>query len=81
MPATYFGVDEDEYVAYCFNQVVTYVGKFIENKMEEASAKAKNSKSAESAKQRILNRYLAMDGKPKKVSQASSYMDPAAMIL
>lgn len=74
-PADYFGVD-DEYVAYCFNQAVTYVGKFIESKMDEASAKAKNEKASTAARQRILNRYLSMDGKPKK----QAFMDPALLI-
>lgn len=75
-PAAYFGVD-DEYVAYCFNQAVTYVGKFIEGKMDEASAKAKSEKASVAARQRILTKYLSMDGKRKK----PQFMDPAQFLM
>ena len=74
-------MDDDEYVVYCFNQAVTYVGQMINHKMDEASAKAKNQKSADGARQRVLDKYLAMDGKPKEQGKASGFMDPAAMIL
>jgi hypothetical protein len=73
-------VDDDEYVAYCFNQAVTYVGKFIDSKVEEAGEKAKNAKAAEGARQRVLDKYLAMNGKAKPESNNSGFMDPAAMI-
>jgi hypothetical protein len=69
-PSVLLGVD-DEYVAYCLNQAVTYFGKSVEAKMDKAAARAKNEKSAQAARQRVLDSIL----KPK--SKGSGFADPA----
>lgn len=72
-PAELIGVD-DEYTAYCLNQAVSYVGKFIDGEMDKASDKAKTTKAAESARQRVLDKYLTPSTGGK-----SGFMDPAGM--
>lgn len=72
-PADYIGVD-DEYLAFCLNQAVAYAGKFIENAMEEAAGKAKTTKAAQAARDRVLKKYLSKPG------ERSQFMDPAVFM-
>lgn len=73
-PSTLLGVD-DEYAAYCLNQAVAYVGKFIDGEMDKAASGAKNEKAAASARDRVLKHYL--DARPDK--STSRFADPAMM--
>ena len=67
---------DDDYVAYCLNQAVTYVGKLIESEMETAGSKAKTAKAAEAARSRVLDKYLSKGSGNKK----PQFMDPALMM-
>lgn len=73
-PSDLLGI-EDDYVAYCLDQAVGYVGRTIEAELEKAGSGAKNEEEAEWKRKLVLDRYLGEEDKP----QRGLYADPAAM--
>jgi hypothetical protein len=65
---------EDDYVAYCLDQAVGYLGRSIEAELGRVEAKSESE--AEAKRQRVLERFL-YDEKTKPTRGA--YADPAAM--
>jgi len=69
-PSSLVGLADDEYVAYCFDQAVGYVGRRIENELE--SVEGKNDAEIKHKREIVLSRYFS-DNK------VSGFADPAAM--
>lgn len=66
-PAEMIGLQND-YVAYCFDDVVYTWGVFVENEMEKASKNAKKAEQREKIRNQTLNRLLQ---KPDEVQYKS----------
>jgi hypothetical protein len=66
---------EDDYVAYCLDEAVGYLGTTIENELEQAGQKpSKDAQKIKIARERVVKKHFGdiRGAKPKK------YADPAA---
>jgi hypothetical protein len=62
------------YVAYCFDEAVTFFGLQLENMLDKATYKPdKESRKMEAAQQRILDQVFGT------TKQGSGFADPALM--
>ncbi len=72
-PSSILGLTPGSYEAYCLDQAVWYFGSQVQNELESAGQeKAKGQGKVESARKRVLNKYLS-DGNTK-----GQFADPAA---
>lgn len=68
---------ENAYVAYCFDQVATYYGSWVENQLEKVGEKlTAKERSLRDARQKRLESLL--HDEPEKAMK-SAFADPAAM--
>jgi hypothetical protein len=65
---------EDEYLAYCLDQAVGYVGRAIEAELEKIEAKTESE--SEHKRKLVFDRFFGEDDKPGQ----GLYADPAMMI-
>lgn len=65
---------EDEYVAYCLDQAIGYIGRAIEGELEKIEAKTEQE--AEQKRKLVFERFFGDESKPSR----GLYADPAAMI-
>lgn len=64
----------DDYVAYCLDQAVGYLGRAIEGELSRVEAKT--DAEAMAKRQRVLDRFFDDETKPSR----GSFADPAAML-
>jgi len=70
------GLTSGSYEAYCLDQATWYLGITITGELEQAGEKkVKGQAAKESARKRVLSKYLGTDGDSTK----GQYADPAAM--
>jgi len=66
---------EDVYVAYCFDQAVSYLGSVIEGELNDAGHKpSKDEGQIRFARERVYQKYFG-DAK----EEAKGFADPAAL--
>ena len=66
----------DEVACYCFNRAVSLFGNAVDNDINAAIDKAKNSKAARAAAHRTLLKWLNQDGNVRGM-----YKDPAKVVM
>lgn len=72
-PSTLVDIGMSNYVAYCFDEAVTFFGLKLENMLDEAGHKPdKESRRIENAQKRVLDKVLG-------AQQGSGFADPATM--
>lgn len=65
---------EDEYVAYCLDQAVGYIGRSLESELEKVESKT--PQEAEWKRKKIFARFFGEEDKPSR----GLYADPVAML-
>lgn len=65
---------DDEYVAYCFDQAVGYIGRAIDAELDKVESK--NQSEAEYKRRLVFERFFGEEDKPSR----GLYADPAAMM-
>lgn len=65
---------DDEYVAYCFDQAVGYIGRAIDAELDKVESKTQSE--AEYKRKLVFERFFGDEDKPSR----GLYADPAAMM-
>lgn len=65
---------DDEYVAYCFDQAVGYIGRAIDAELDKVESKTQSE--AEYKRKLVFERFFGEENKPSR----GLYADPAAMM-
>jgi hypothetical protein len=69
-------LDPSSYEAYCLDEAVWYFGTIVQSEVEKAGQKkVKGQARTESARKRVLDKYLTPAGKG-----GSGFADPAALL-
>lgn len=75
-PSELIGLTAGSYEAYCLDEAVWFFGTHLSNALEKAGQKrAKGAGKTESARKRVLAKYLDDRKKP----QSKQYADPALL--
>jgi hypothetical protein len=64
---------DDEYVAYCFDQAIGYIGRAIEGELGKVDAK--NETEAEHKRKLVFEKFFGDENKPSR----GLYADPAML--
>lgn len=65
---------DDDYMAYCLDQAIGYLGRTIEAELDKVEGKTREE--TEQKRSRVLDRFLALDNEKPSRGQ---FADPAAM--
>ena len=70
-PSDLYGI-HDELAAWCFNRAVQRFGMHVQGKLDEATNDAKSDAQAQSARMRVMHRWLGVEQKFKSPTSTAA---------